>query len=276
MKKILFPTDFSNTSKNAFIYALQLAKSLQAEVITLHVYELPALDYIDVPAYLMDIYETVELSNFENYKSEVPALRAIAEEHNLTDIPISNVMMSGDLVTTIERMINVDRIDYVVMGTSGASGFIDTFFGTSTAKVMTDTSAFVLGIPEQSKYEPIQRITFTTRFKDKDMVALNKVLALAKGLGAHIDCLNIKKPNTPTNEVVVADWKFLFRNDAIDFHILESEDVEGAIVDFIEAKNSNMLVLLNNKRSFFERLFEKSLTKKMAFHVKIPLLAVHE
>jgi nucleotide-binding universal stress UspA family protein len=49
MKKILFPTDFSETSNNAFVYALQLAKNIDAEVVTLHVYELPVVDYINVP-----------------------------------------------------------------------------------------------------------------------------------------------------------------------------------------------------------------------------------
>ncbi|MDZ4331458.1 MAG: universal stress protein, partial [Flavobacterium sp.] len=38
MKKILFPTDFSEVSKNAFIYALKLADSIDAEIITMHVY----------------------------------------------------------------------------------------------------------------------------------------------------------------------------------------------------------------------------------------------
>lgn len=53
MKKILFPTDFSDNSNNAFVYALKLAEKLQAEVITLHVYQFPVLDssYMTVPVY---------------------------------------------------------------------------------------------------------------------------------------------------------------------------------------------------------------------------------
>jgi nucleotide-binding universal stress UspA family protein len=46
MKKILFPTDFSQTANNAFVYALQFAASMGAEIITLHVYELPQVDLI--------------------------------------------------------------------------------------------------------------------------------------------------------------------------------------------------------------------------------------
>ena len=83
MKKILFPTDFSYVSNNAFIYALKLADSINAEIITMHVYHLPQANYINVSEYLHEIYDVTELSNFENYKDEVPVLRRIAEENNL-------------------------------------------------------------------------------------------------------------------------------------------------------------------------------------------------
>jgi nucleotide-binding universal stress UspA family protein len=276
MKKILFPTDFSETSKNAFIYALQLAKNINAEVITVHVYALPAVDYIDVPAYLMEIYDTVELSNFENYKDEIPALRQIAQENNLEDIKISNILMDGDLISTVLRMVKDQNIDYVVMGTKGATGLKETFLGTSTGNIMTKTRATVLGIPEKSKYEPIKRIVFTTRFREKDLSALRKVLEIANGFDAQVDCLYVKTERSDVKEVVIADWKHLFREENVMFHILESNDVEGSILQFISEHQSQMIALHSHKRGFFEGLFNHSLTQKLAFHVDIPLLAVHD
>jgi nucleotide-binding universal stress UspA family protein len=41
MRKILFSTDFSEVSKNAFIYTLKLADSIDAEIIAMHVYQPP-------------------------------------------------------------------------------------------------------------------------------------------------------------------------------------------------------------------------------------------
>jgi len=75
MKKILFPTDFSEASINAFIYALKLADSIKGEIITLHVYDLPQVGYSNVPGVLNEIYDLIELGNFENYKDQVPFLR---------------------------------------------------------------------------------------------------------------------------------------------------------------------------------------------------------
>ena len=37
MKKILFPTDFSTTASNAFVYALHLAKSIQTNTFEMYI-----------------------------------------------------------------------------------------------------------------------------------------------------------------------------------------------------------------------------------------------
>lgn len=276
MKKILFPTDFSDVSNNAFIYALQLARHLQAEVVTLHVYEMPIVDYIDVPAYLLEIYDTVELANFENYKSHIPVLRNIAAENNLSDVPISNVLMDGDLLANISEIIRRDGIGYVVMGTKGASGVKETFLGTATASVIGEVDAVVLAIPQHATYKPIREIVFTTRFRDKDQASLRKLLEIARSFEANIQCLHVKTPDTDVKEVVVANWKLLFKSESVQFHIVEHPDVEQALFDFISFQNPDVLAIMHHKRGFFESLFSSSLTKKLAFHSTIPVLALPE
>ena len=74
MKKIIFPTDFSEVSRNAFIYALKLAEFMNAEIVTMHVYQLPQANYVNISEYLHEMYDVTELSNFENYKDEVLAI----------------------------------------------------------------------------------------------------------------------------------------------------------------------------------------------------------
>jgi nucleotide-binding universal stress UspA family protein len=39
MKRILFPTDFSEAATNAFIHALQFAKIVQGELVLLHAFD---------------------------------------------------------------------------------------------------------------------------------------------------------------------------------------------------------------------------------------------
>ncbi len=275
MKKILFPTDFSEISKNAFLFALHLAKSIHAEIITLHVYDYPAMNYMDIPVFLPEIYEVTELNNFENYKGHVPLLRAIAAANNLDHVKISNVLQNGDVIENILKITKAEKIDYIVMGTKGATGFAATFLGTVTEKVINDTKAIVIAIPEHCTYKPVKRILFTTHFRTDEIEVLKRTLALAKVFHSHVDCLYVKPDHEDLEEFVIKDFKTLFAGEDLTFHKISSNDSEGTILDFIELYQIDMLAMTTHHRSFFESIFQVSLSKKMAFHVKIPLLALH-
>lgn len=275
MKKILFPTDFSDVSKNAFVYALKLADAIGAEIITLHVYQLDSPAYLDSSIYLQEIYEYEELSNFENFKDEIPLLRAIAETHNLGHIKMSNVLNQGNLSQEIVAITKKENIAFIVMGTKGANHLSEIFLGTETTKVMNDAKAIVLAIPEKCQYTPINKILFTTKYNMSDIEALKEVKTLANVFHSHIDCLNVKPPHKVYKDDFIVDFKNIFIDQDIDFHSELSNDVEGEILNFIERNNINMVAMHIHHKGFFEKLFQISLSKKLAFHINIPILSVH-
>lgn len=276
MKKILFPTDFSEASRTAFVYALHLANAIKAEIITLHVYELPHLHMGGLPATLKEVYDSIELENFENMKDEIPALRKIAEEENLGHIKISNILKHGDLVWSISKVVKDELITFVVMGTKGASGLKETFLGSNSGAVITDAEALTIVIPEKAKFQAIQDIVFTTRYREKDLKALRRVVEIAKSFDAHVHTLFVKTPKETVKEVVVEDWKLLFKDEPVSFHTVEGSNVKETILKFTSEHKVDMLAMLNYKRGFFEELFNQSLTQKLSYHTQVPLLAIHE
>ena len=92
MKKILFPTDFSETANNALVYALKMAKNQNATLLILHAYEMPVISATANPVMVQDVYKTIELSNFENFKDQVPSIREIAMKNDLEDIPMHFIL----------------------------------------------------------------------------------------------------------------------------------------------------------------------------------------
>ena len=275
MKKIIFPTDFSDISKNAFVYALHLAKNTNAEIVTLHTYDYPTMNYMDVPVYLPEIYMFTELNQFENYKGHIPVLRDIASKHNLEHVKISNVLESGDLIDNLMTLTQKEAAEYIVMGTKGDTGLAATFLGSTTERVMNDSNAVVIAIPEDCVYEPIKKILFITEFKTEEIEALKRTIAIAKIFHSHVDCLYVKPKENPIEDVIIQDWKVMFGNHNVYFHGIESDDKEGLILDFIPLYHINMLAMTTHHRNFFQRIFDISLSKKLAFHTKIPILAFH-
>lgn len=275
MKRILFPTDFSEVATNAFVHALEFAKIVQGEIILLHTFDLPIFDNQFFPENYMVIYESVELSQFDMFKEEIPKLRAIAEERNLDKIKMSHRLMDGDLVFNINKAIKDDKIDYVVMGTAGASGWSEFFSGTNTGAVLMDIKVPLLCVPLDAQFKKIHTIGFTTRFRPKDKKALKKVLEIAKMAHADLKCLYVKTSKSDVAKETIKKWEEEFVAEPIEFFVISSDEVKETILDFILYKEIDILTMLTYKRSFFEGLFHPSLTKKFANSFDVPILSIH-
>lgn len=277
MKRILFPTDFSEAAKSAYIYAIKFADVLDAEIIVLHVYDLPIVDNPPLPDTTQEIFDIVEMNQFESFRDELPELHKIAEQHNLGHIKLRNVLLYGDLVYNIVKTCEEEQIEMIIMGTKGATGLKETFLGSTTASVIANAAVPVLGIPSEAEYSGIKSIAFTTQYKDRDNDALLKTIQISKIFGAKLLCLYIKNDDDPEDiDERINEWKIYYRDENIDFYNISGSHIEQTILDFIDHHAVNMLVMRTHKRGFFEGLFHRSLTKKMAYHTKVPLLIYHE
>lgn len=276
MKKILFPTDFSETANNAFVYALQMAKFIDAEVICLHVYDLPPISYEGYPSYVAEVYETLELNKFENFKDYIPSLRKIAEDHQLGFIKMSHVLEQGELVSAIKHLAESENIDLIVMGTNGVSGWKEKFFGSNTGAVIGNVPVLVLSVPVKSKFSEIKTIGFTTRFRNKDRAALQQVLEVAKKMNAKVKCLYVQTFDSDVKTAQIDNWRERYKDEPVEFFVVVHDDVQESIFDFLTSQKIDILSMLTYKRKFLDSLFHESLTKKLSYHCEIPILALHE
>ncbi|WP_291129375.1 universal stress protein [Flavobacterium sp. UBA7682] len=277
MKKILIPLDFSETSDNAFVYALEMAKLLKAELVLLHTFELPVVDSQAMALNYATIYNTIELANFEHFKEKLPQLRSIASERKLDHIPMNHILMDGDLLNNIKKVVNEENIDLVVMGTNGAESWFDTLIGTNTGAVITNVKVPVLSVPAEAKYQKIETIAFTTRFRPKDIEALQKVLFYAKKFRAQVKCLYVKTSSSDVTSETINRWKSHFEDEEnLQFFIIPDEEVQRTIEDFLDNQSADMLAMLTYKRNFFVELFTTTTTQKLSYYLKTPILALHE
>ncbi|MDA6072581.1 universal stress protein [Flavobacterium sp. AC] len=276
MKKILFPTDFSESATNAFVHALEFAKIVNAELILLHTFEIPVYDSQFFPENYAAIYSSIELAKFEMFKDEIPKLRTIAMERNLDDIVIKHRLMDGDLIYNLKNAVEEDKVDFVIMGTSGVTDWTKFFLGSNTNAVISEIKVPVLCIPADAKFKKIKTIGFTTRYREKDKTELRKVLNIAKKTNAKVKSLYVKTTSSDVAEETIKEWEKEFAGENVEFLVLPSDEVKETILDFILYKDIDILTTITHKRSFFESLFESSFTKKIAKEVSVPVLVMHE
>lgn len=275
MKRILFPTDFSEIATNAFIHVLQFAKVMQAEIIVLHSHELLSFDEQFFHENFSMIYDSAELSQFDMFKEEVPKLHKMAQDLNADQIKMTHRLMEGKLVDNVKKSIVEDKIDFVIMGTSGITSWDAFFVGSNSGSVLIGIEVPMLCVPLGAKYRPIKNIGFTTRYRDKDKKALNSVIEIAQKLNAKVKCLYVKSSTSDVASETIALWEKEYSTEPISFDIVISDDIKKTVLEFVFANNIDVLTLLTYKRGFFEGLFVPSYGDKSQNDIDIPILAIH-
>lgn len=276
MKKILFPTDFSEVANNAFIHALEFAKIVKGELLLLHTYDFPIVNSQFAPENFYTIFDSLQLAEFEMFKEEIPKLREVAKKRNLDHIKLSHKLMEGDLIYGIKKVLKEEDIDFIVMGTSGATGWESFFIGSNTGSVVATVDVPVLSVPVEAQFDKIETIGFTTRFRDKDKDSLRQVIKIAKKTAAKIKCLYVKTSKSDVSDETINQWKTEFENEPVTFLIVKSDFVKENIMDFVSHKNIDILAMITHKRNFFSELFNPSLTKKISDISIVPILAMHD
>jgi nucleotide-binding universal stress UspA family protein len=275
MKTILVPTDFSENASYALDYAIDLAKHENAKLILLHAYHIDyANSYVPVNLIEKEIQDTAKKSD-ERLQS---LFTKVAHAGNIKCEYISRQDLAVDaILTTIEEK----DVDLVVMGTKGASGLAGTIFGSNTARVIEKASCPVIAIPECASAKTIKKITYATDYHASDIEALKEILELAKPFKAQLNILHITEETELTDDEKqkMKDFKdevqksITYNN--LSFQIMHGESVEQKLEEYLEEGYTELLVLSTHHRNILDKLFNKSVTKKLAFHSKVPIMAFH-
>jgi len=278
MKKILFPTDFSKTAENAFLYALNLAHGLNAEILVLNSYEIPVISATNAgqPELLQDVYNSIELNGFEYFKKQAPILRKIAEDAGYPSVNLKFQYEEGTVPYSINTVLEKETIDIIVMGTTGKSSIENKIFGSNTVHVLNNVNIPVLTIPSECEFSEVKKIGFTTSLKDSDKVALHELINLAKPLNAKIECLHVIADDNTMYEPILNEWITEFAPLNVHFHTYVSGNLEQTVYDFIDEYEINLVCVVKRQLNFIESLFSSSLTKKLAYHSYVPVLVLKE
>jgi len=274
MKKILFPTDFSANAQNAYTYALHLAEKLQANITTLHAY-LPIVVPVNALGNtVMDLTEMQEMEEWSDYKRAAKTMHEKAVKEHLEEVGVNHLMEEGTAVDTVLEKAMLENVDMIVMGTKGASGLIGTLLGSNTALVIEKATVPVLAVPKNAQYRPIRKMAIATDFDELQEDAIAKALEFAKLFNAELHCIHVNVAHNPfLGERMSKLCSHFADAPKLTFEVLEGLDVLKTVDEYIHENDIDVLVMQTHKRTFFQKLFGVSYTKKMAFHTRIPLLS---
>lgn len=270
MKKILFPTDFSQSAFHAYKFALSWAKDLGASVTTLHVF-MPSIaqPFILEPFSL----EMAEMKTFDDYKSAAQKMHDMALNSDLESVEVSHLMEQGFPIETIVRVAKEEEFDMIIMGTDGATGLAEIILGSTASQVIEKAHCPVLVVPKEAEFRAINNVLMPADFFTIKPQLLEKVSSMSVIMNAQITCLHINNSNNPLLNKRMEDLKSEYPK--INFVYTNTSYVIDGILEYADKHEEiDLIFMVTEKYSILKNIFQLSYTKKTAIHTKIPVLAI--
>lgn len=275
MKTILVLTDFSVNADYVAQYALRFAQEIGANILLCNIYETPAGD------------ETTDRSSWpmqgraENSSNDLGA--QVAQLKSRLDAEVSGdgfrpevdqYSVEGRLSDTVNQLAASHDLLMAVISTHSADRISEYFTADHAWDVIDNAAIPVLVIPYQARFKPFRLIAFGTVMNYTDINILESLVGLAKYTNAEVVVTNITPEKMMENEVRQffnqLPGKIEYPN--IIYHSIEGSNPVSALKEFTAHIDIDLLAMVHQKDSFFDKLFGGSVTHKMAKKPNKPIL----
>ena len=271
MVNILIPTDFSELSKIAVQYGIKIVNKLGGTITLLHVVNIVRPTRATI---------RMQLKSFQKdlIKSSTDDLERFAKSFSRqlkTPEPIQIKVVKGvSFNDTVKREAKKLHTGLIVMGTKGAAGLKKYILGSNTASVIEVSHVPVLAVPEDGAFKSFKNVVYATDLKHVQK-ELKVLIPYLQEFESTVHLLHV----TPSlKEVLKLEKKIEAIIKKAEFSnvvckVIVNKNVDEAIDYYVNATKADLLTMFTHELSFYEKLFNRSMTRKMAFQSKVPLLA---
>ncbi len=280
MKNVLLPTDFSENSWNAIKYALSFFSTVKCNFYVLHVNRLSHLESDSASLtidqnYIEAVYTKPSKKQLRSILKRISKLSPNHKNHKFYTLTDYN-----SFIESIRKTVNEKRIDFIVMGTKGASGLERIILGSNTADVITKVKCNTFAIPENAEFTIPKEIAFPTDFSlSHDLQILQPITEILEQFKASLRILNISKSKVVLNSEQNKNKELLedyFNDQPYSFHYLTNKKVEDAIQCFVESRDIDIISMVAKNLNYFQQILFHSRVEKISYHTDRPFLVLHE
>jgi nucleotide-binding universal stress UspA family protein len=196
-------------------------------------------------------------------------------------LKVSSQVVIGFAAEEIATQSEKDKTDLIVMGTRGTGALEGMLLGSNTTAVLQRVTCPVLVIPADAEFQGFKKIVYASDMHEVNAKAIQVLAHFASHFAAEIHVLHIvtNKDTLTPEQADAYRKKFSLESGYVPvvYHIVDALDhsVAHAIESYIEDNKIDIVAMVTHHRSFFDKLFHPSITKKLAIHAKQPLLAFH-
>lgn len=271
--KILVATDYSENSKSAIEFAIQLAEQNNNIELSFfhslhvgHPFELNDEDFEIMEKNKEQEDEQVLKTFVDNiYKS----IQIVPKKHEY--IIKESVVPHGNIINYAEK----ESFDYICVGARGASK-IEKYLGTNTVNIINKTTIPVFAIPSTYQSQKIDKVLYASDFSDLDK-ELKTVLDFTSDLNTVVEVLHFAFPSEADQRIKDAEnLKAKYNKEQIKFTVIPNnalKPVISNIKNYVKDNKPSLLIMFTvQHKSFFEKFLFAGNTESIALRATVPLL----
>lgn len=277
MKTILVPTDFSNTAQTAVDVATSIARKTGAQLILLHVLEDVEEDSFsvtgDVSSSLHGEYRLFTLKLIQKAKKQ---LEKLVEQTAAENVKVTGKLRLGDAYHGMHTTIVEQKVDLVVMGTTGSSGYEEVLVGSNTEKVVRRSNCPVLTVNKKPVNKEFKSIVYATSLTDDEAVFARIVKKTQDIYNCPVHIVRVNTPGMFVSDLLVRDKmeKFAkqmrFTNYTLNVYNDYSE--EEGVIHFADSVNADMIAMTTHGRTGLSHVLFGSIAEDVVNHSRRPVL----
>ncbi|CAN5847612.1 universal stress protein [soil metagenome] len=275
IKKILVPTDFSETGLLALEHASYLARLVNADLLLLHV--LPLNEYhFEIPEPVMRIENHDEINKIVEQK-----LAEVANDTR-TNYGIMPRVLSvrGKVANEVMQIAQEEKIDLIVMGTHGSHGFEELLIGSNAHKVVSLAPCPVITVQTHAKNLGFKNIVLPIDRSLHSREKVNYAIDLAHIYQAKVHILGLLDEEEAVEndklQIVLDQVQHALEKAEV---IFERQTVKGKLLATEALKYGNsvdadLIIIMTDHESLLTGLFMGPLAKQIVNHSRIPVLSL--
>ena len=278
MNSILFPTDFTELSLNAFKYAMEYAQKANSKLIIFHAYT----ENHTISEEAQKVYDKVDIQNFRNKKDKFPLFEKIIKESKVGKLNVKYIVSEGNFVDCLSEYIakKSDKIELIIMGTQMRNNVLfNIFMETATNKILQDIDKPVIAIPEASNFDgSLNNIAFLVDYKQDEIKPLQVVIEKSQEFNANIHVLHFDLAHGESIAPLMDNFKKSLNTanvENVSFISIDTINLKKSLSDYCKEHQIDMVCLINHKRNYYQRLFSLSLTEDLLQNINMPVMAIY-
>jgi len=274
MNRILVPTDFSSFAMEASKMGAEIARKNNAELIFLHVVSLPSYESGILP--YQDSQNIAE--NLFILKLVKKNFAELLASDFLKGIKVIEALSYNAVYDSITENTDTHKIDMIVMGTHGSSGYVnDYFIGSNTDKVIRKSKVPVLAVKSFNNAN-FNKILFAGDFSDSLEHNFDAISSFSQSYNAELMLLHVvtKGDFYYTAPMLKRIDEFAKAKQLKNYscHVFNAESIQEGINEFAQLNGADLIATITSGRRGLSRLLNGSVTADILYTVDLPVLTV--